>query len=126
MFSKNEEGGDTVIAQGVRLEGEFQSEGRVIIEGEVVGNIKTSSDILVGENASIDATISARNATVAGMVRGDLHADEKVEIGPTAQIVGDINARVLSIEAGARLVGKCSIGEAIPAKEKNKKAAAEE
>jgi cytoskeletal protein CcmA (bactofilin family) len=111
MFSKNEEKGDTIIAQGVRLEGEFQSEGRVVIEGEVVGNIKTSSDILVGENASINASIVAHNATIAGKVRGDIKVEEKAEIGPTAEILGDINAQVLAIEAGARLVGKCTIGE---------------
>ncbi len=119
MFSKGSEGGDTIIAQGVRLEGEFKSAGRVVIEGEVVGNIETTADILIGENAAIQANIAARNATIAGYVKGDISVAEKVEIGPTAEITGDINAQVLAIEAGARLVGKCVIGEV--AGQKNKK-----
>jgi cytoskeletal protein CcmA (bactofilin family) len=111
MFKKEEVGGDTVIAQGVRLEGKFKSEGRVVIEGEVVGDIKTTSDILIGESALINANITALNAMIAGHVKGDIKVENKVEIGPTAEITGDINAKVLSIEAGAKLVGKCVIGE---------------
>jgi len=111
MFNKSEEGGETIIAQGVRLDGEFKSAGKVIIEGEVVGHIETSSDILIGEHASIHADITAHNATIAGQVKGNITVTEKVEIGPTAEISGDITAQVLAIESGARLVGKCAIGE---------------
>jgi cytoskeletal protein CcmA (bactofilin family) len=116
MFKKEETGGETIIAAGVRVEGDFSSKGRVVIDGEVMGNIKTSDDIHIGEQAKIVANVHARNAVVAGEIKGNVRIKDKLDVTSTARIKGDITANIFSVEAGASLNGKCSAGENIAEK----------
>ncbi|MEA3272752.1 MAG: polymer-forming cytoskeletal protein [Patescibacteria group bacterium] len=111
MFKKDEAGGETIIAAGVRVEGDFTSKGRVIIDGEVMGNVKTEDDIHIGEQAKIIANVHARNAIVAGEIKGNVRIKDRLDITSTSKIKGDITASVLTMEAGAALSGKCSAGD---------------
>lgn len=104
-------GGDTIIAAGVKVEGDFQSQGNLIIEGEVLGSVKTAADLFVGEKAKIHATVSAANAKVSGEVRGNLKVKERLELGPLSRISGDVKTKILIVEAGAIVNGKISMGE---------------
>lgn len=102
---------DTIIAGGVRVEGDFQSQGNIIVEGEVVGTLKTASDLFVGEQAKIHANVSAHNAKVSGEIRGNVKIKERMELSPTSRIIGDMRAKILIVEAGASVNGKISMGE---------------
>ncbi len=98
---------DTIIAQGVRVEGDFNSKGNIIIEGAVLGSVKTNNNLHVGERAKIAASISAKDAFVAGEIQGNVKVKEKLELAPTAKVYGDIEAKTLVINAGAIMNGKC-------------------
>lgn len=114
MFRKNEgeiQGGETIIAPGVRVEGDFTSQGFVLIDGEVIGSVKTESDLDVGERAKISADVTAANAHVLGMIKGNIIVGEKLEVASTAHIVGDITAKTLVVEQGAIINGRISMGE---------------
>ncbi|NQU83488.1 MAG: polymer-forming cytoskeletal protein [Parcubacteria group bacterium] len=111
MFKKDEAGGETIIAYGVRVEGDFTSKGRVIIDGEVLGNIKTDDDIHIGEQAKIVANVHARNAIIAGEVKGNVRIKDRLDMISTARVKGDVTASILAIEGGASLNGKCSVGD---------------
>lgn len=100
---------DTIIAQGVRVEGDFNSKGNVIIEGSVIGSIKTNNNLHVGERAKISASVSAKDAFVAGEIQGNIKVKEKLELAPTSKVYGDIEAKILIINAGAIMNGKCSM-----------------
>lgn len=119
MFKREERGGETIIAAGVRVEGEFVSKGKIIIDGEVIGNIKTEDDINIGGQAKIVANIIARSGIVAGEVKGNIRVKDRLDILATANIKGDVTANILSIEAGANLNGKCSVGENATAEKPN-------
>ena len=109
-----QQGGDTVIAPSVKVEGDFFSEGNVIIEGQVKGNVGTSKDLMVGEKAKILADVTAANALVAGEIRGNVKIDHQLELRATARIHGDIAAKVLIVTAGAEINGHCSMGGESP------------
>ena len=114
MFRKNEgeiQGGETIIAPGVRVEGDFTSQGFVLIDGEVIGSVKTESDLDVGERAKISADVTAANAHVSGMVKGNIIVGEKLVVASTAHISGDITAKTLVVEQGAIINGRISMGE---------------
>jgi len=102
---------DTIIAQGVKVEGEFNSKGNVIIEGMVVGSIKTNNNLKVGEKAKISASVSAKEAFISGEVQGNVVVKEKLELSPTSKIYGDIEAKTLIITAGAIFNGKCKMAD---------------
>jgi len=105
--------GDTVIALGVKVEGDFVSEGNVIIEGEVIGSLRAAQDLQVGDRAKITADVAAQNAVVAGEIRGNVSIGERLMLGSTSRITGDVRAKVLMIEAGAQLNGRVMMdGEA--------------
>lgn len=108
MFKKEEGGSsETVIASGVKVEGDFVSPGNVRIEGIVKGTVKAEGDLVVTESASIEADVEASNAVVAGEIKGDLKVADKLEITSTAKILGNVNCRTISVEAGAMISGNC-------------------
>lgn len=108
MSSKNLQ--ETTIAMGVKVEGDFTSEGDVIIEGEVNGSVKTLSHLRVGDSAKIHASVSAKNAVVAGEIKGNVTITERLELGEHSVVEGDITTEVLSIAPGARVNGKLTMG----------------
>ncbi|MEY4744268.1 MAG: hypothetical protein RL272_213 [Candidatus Parcubacteria bacterium] len=112
---------ETVIAASVKVEGDFQSQGNVLIEGIVEGSLKTERDLRVGERARITADVSAANATVAGEVRGNLVVSERLELEPTARVHGDVRTKVLVVASGASVNGKIAMGAEAPAEERGSK-----
>ncbi len=120
MFKKSEQdsyqssgengGGATVIAEGVKVEGNFVSRGDIVIEGMVKGSIKTDQDLRVGEKAKITANVVATNAFISGEMQGNLKVNGTLELSPTSRIFGDLEAKVLVVAAGAMINGKCLMG----------------
>jgi cytoskeletal protein CcmA (bactofilin family) len=101
---------ETVIAPSVRVEGDFDSEGNIRVEGAVSGSISTKQDLFVGEGAEVTADVTARNAVISGVMRGNLAVEERLDLTETARVYGDTRARVLSVAPGATLDGNLSIG----------------
>lgn len=126
---------ETIIAASVKVEGDFASQGNVLIEGVVEGSLRTERDLRVGERARIAANVAAANAVVAGEIRGNVTISERLELEPTAKVYGDVKTKVLIVSSGASVNGSISMndGEEKPAKaaargglsEKAKSAAAE-
>lgn len=101
----------TIIAKGVKVEGDFASDGDVQIEGEVKGKLTTKGRLVVGPEAVIVANIDAGDAVIAGKVEGNVTVERKIELKSTAKIIGDITGELIAAEAGAKLTGKISIGQ---------------
>lgn len=112
MFQKPSSGSSqaTVIARGVTLEGNFQGEGDVVVEGRVKGSLTTTGTLTVGAEAVIEAEVRASEASVAGTIQGNVTINNRLELRATAKILGDVHAQVIAIEAGASLQGRLSVG----------------
>lgn len=106
------EDAETIIGAGVKVEGSFVAFGNVIVKGQVSGSIETKNELRVEEGALIDADVVAKTAYVAGEIKGNLKVEEKIVLDKTAQINGDINCRILGVEEGAILNGRCTMGTA--------------
>ncbi len=104
----------TLIARGVRVEGDFRSQGHVTIEGELEGSITCGGHLVIGSDASIHASIQADEVTISGAIEGDVQATRRLELKATARIKGDIRAESLAIEAGAVLDGRVQVGGVAP------------
>lgn len=104
---------ETVISASVKVEGDFVSQGNVLIEGEVEGSLKTEKDLRVGEHARISADVGAESATVAGEVRGNINVSGRLELEPTAKIFGDIKTSDLIVASGATISGKIEMGGSV-------------
>ncbi len=109
------EGAETIIGSGVKVEGTFVAVGNVVLKGELIGSLETKSNLDLEEGGKIEADIKAKNALIAGEVKGNLEVAEKIELASSAKVLGDLDCRVLAIEEGAVLSGRCSVGGQSPA-----------
>lgn len=102
-------GGETIIAEGVKVEGDFVSDGNVTIEGMVHGNVAAGGDMFVGERAVIDADVAAKNLVLAGVIKGNVRIEEKAELGPASTLQGNLSVQVLSVAPGAQVNGSITM-----------------
>ena len=84
--------------------------GAVTIDGEVHGTLAATGRLAVGTDAKIMADVKAGEATIAGSVQGNISVQGKLELKATARIIGDLTADSFTVEQGAAISGKVSVG----------------
>lgn len=107
-------GSKTVIARGVKVEGDFTSQGDVVIEGEVHGKISTTGILTVGSEAVIKADVTADEVVISGTIEGNLHVKKQAMLHASARVKGDLMVERATIESGASLDGRVQIGQPAP------------
>ena len=100
---------ETVVGPSVNVEGDFVSEGNIVVKGTVSGSVKTSKLLTVEQGARIFANVKAGNAIVSGSIKGNVKITDRLDLTSTAQIGGDVTCKVLSVEAGALIHGKMTM-----------------
>lgn len=100
---------ETVVGPSVVVEGDFASEGNILVKGTVSGSVKTARLLTVESGAKILANVKAGDAIVSGEVRGNVKVDGQLELTASAQVLGDINCQVLVVAAGALIHGKIAM-----------------
>ncbi|GMU25222.1 polymer-forming cytoskeletal protein [Patescibacteria group bacterium] len=100
----------TVIAHGVKVEGDFKSQGDVVIEGEVQGSVTTAGTLTVGTEAFIKADIQADDIIVSGTVEGNLTVEKQAVLHSSAKVKGDLTAERITVESGAVVDGRVQVG----------------
>lgn len=96
---------ETVVGSTVHVEGDFASQGDIIVKGKVTGTVETSQKLIVEIGARVIANVKAKQAHIAGEVVGNIIVEELVELSGSAKVVGDIETKKLSIEPGALFKG---------------------
>ena len=112
MFGKKKEADnpirvETIIGKGTTINGDLYCKGSLRVEGRIEGGeVVAAGDVFIGQGGGIVANIKGRNVVIAGEVRGDVDAKEKLEIVPSGTLIGDIKMSTLVIEDGATFKGK--------------------
>ena len=99
-----------VLSSDVEIKGTVKFTNDLVVDGRIEGEIQSDGNLTVGETARLKAEIKTGTVVVYGKVHGNIIAAEKVELKSTAEVVGDIKAKILSIEPGAIFVGKSNVG----------------
>jgi cytoskeletal protein CcmA (bactofilin family) len=90
------------------LTGEFDFKGMVRVNGHIAGSVYSKTGtLIVDAEARVDATIDVAVAVIGGTVAGDIVARERVELGPSSRIYGNIWTRAIVIKDGAIFEGVC-------------------
>ena len=100
-----------VIAQGTKIEGNFQSGENVRLDGVVIGDFSCEKKLVLGKEGRVEGHIRARDAMVMGFVSGDVDVSGLLQLDKTAVVTGNITAANLAIEDGARFDGICKMGK---------------
>jgi cytoskeletal protein CcmA (bactofilin family) len=102
------------VGHGTTLSGETQFHAMLRVDGHLVGTVSSEAGtLIIGNNGQVDANISVAAAMVNGSVNGDIFASEKLQLGRTARVMGNISSPRLIIEEGAILEGSCSMLKAL-------------
>jgi len=101
--------GRAYLDRGARVNGKLYFEGAARIDGQVDGEITSKDSLVIGETAVITAHINATSVVVGGKVSGDINATHRLEIRPSARVVGNLASPVLVIHEGASFEGHCTM-----------------
>ena len=100
---------ESIIGMNTSIKGSLTSSGALRIDGQFEGDVVLTADLIVGESGRVTAQITAKNALSAGNVTGNMDITEKLEMLPTAKVVGDLKVGTLIIGEGAVYKGKCEM-----------------
>ena len=101
------------VGHGTTLTGETVFQAMLRVDGHLVGSITSDSGtLIVGTNGQVDANVSVSTATINGTLNGDIVASERIQLGRTAKVMGNIQTPRLTIEDGAVFEGGCTMMKA--------------
>ena len=99
-----------IITSTILIKGEVTGSEDLYIDGEVQGTIELSNGrVTIGPHGKISADVDAREIVVRGKVSGSLMGRDRVEIGSTGEVHGDISTQRISIGEGAQMHSKVHI-----------------
>lgn len=98
------------VGHGTVLTGETNFQMMLRVDGHLTGTVTSDGGtLIVGTNGQVDANVSVGVATVNGVINGDVIATEKIQLGRTARVNGNIATPRLVIEEGAIFEGGCNM-----------------
>lgn len=101
----------TFIGPEADIKGTLSFEGTIRVDGKMEGKIEsTEGTLIVGEAARIEADISVGTGVIMGEIVGTVQAKTRIEVYKPARVTGDIQAPVISIDAGVTFNGNCTMG----------------
>lgn len=99
-----------ILGPGLLVKGQISGEEDLQIDGKVEGSISLKGQRLtVGQNGEIVSDVHAREVIVYGKVRGNLFAEDRIEVKKDGSVVGNISGGRVLIEDGAYLKGQIEI-----------------
>ena len=101
---------DTLIGKSAKVHGDLEFQGGMHLDGQVLGGVRSDqardSSLSVSETGSIEGPVDVPNVLLNGSVRGDIHARERVVLGATARVEGNVYYGVIEMTLGAQIMGK--------------------
>ncbi len=98
------------VGHGTTLTGETEFHAMLRVDGHLIGTVTSQSGtLIIGTNGQVDANVLVAAAMINGTVNGDVIATEKLQLGRTARVLGNIQSPRLIVEEGAILEGSCSM-----------------
>lgn len=102
-----------VISKAISIKGEVTGSEDLLVDGEVNGKITiTEGKVTVGSSGRVAADIEAAEIVVRGHFKGALHGRDRVVIGQTGQVNGNVVTRRIVIEEGAVFSGQVDVTRA--------------
>ena len=98
---------NSIIGNGSSIRGDIKINGFMRIDGDLEGNLETTGNVLVGENARIAGNITARSITVGGIIKGNVVAPEQVHLLSSSIVIGDIQTRRFQADENVIVHGHC-------------------
>jgi cytoskeletal protein CcmA (bactofilin family) len=112
---------DTLIGKNTKFEGTITSKGTVRLDGELVGDMISEGNIVIGEAGKVKGNITCHSIIVSGTVEGNVICKEQLRLTNTASLYGDIEVKSFIVDENAVFEGSCKMREDSNSKEKKNK-----
>ncbi len=101
---------DTLIGADTQIMGDVRFKGGFHIDGCITGNVDAPADsdatLSISDGGVIEGSVSAPHVILNGAVKGDIQAHERVELGATAKVAGNVYYSIIEMAIGAEINGK--------------------
>ncbi len=111
MRDRKREIDDRVITVDSAMQGSltFKDPVHLRINGKFEGTLEAQGILEIGEEAQVEATVTAEDIMILGKVRGDIMATKRIALRSHAVLEGNIKTPALTIEEGALFQGRCAM-----------------
>lgn len=101
---------DTLVGANSQVSGDLTFEGHCHVDGVVKGNVNADAEgnsaLSISENGTVEGGVAVPYVVLNGLVRGDVIASERVELGSTARVIGNVYYNLIEMAIGAEINGK--------------------
>lgn len=112
---RQKEGNLTILGLETEFNGELKFSDNLVITGKFSGTIKSTGSLVIEKKSSCTVDIAtAESITVAGHVKGNLSALDKLEMLSNSRIVGNVETARLRIADNVSFYGKVKMREQLP------------
>ena len=104
------EGGESVIAANITIEGKIEGSGNVRIAGRFKGDVRIDGNFSIDPGAQLTGQVQAGIVVVGGELQGNIEQAKRVDVLEGGVIVGDVKAGSITVAAGSRMRGHVEFG----------------
>lgn len=100
----------TLVGAETKVYGDIEFTGGFHVDGYVKGNVRATLDdrstLSISERGCIEGSVVVPHVALNGTVKGDVRATERVELGPKARVIGNVQYKLIEMSIGAEVNGK--------------------
>jgi cytoskeletal protein CcmA (bactofilin family) len=104
------EGGESVLAANITIEGKIEGSGNVRIAGRFKGDVRIDGNFTIDPGAQLTGQVVAGIVVVGGELQGNIESAKRVDVLEGGVIVGDVKAGSITVAAGSRMRGHVEFG----------------
>lgn len=104
------EGGESVIAANLSIEGKIEGSGNVRMAGRFKGDVRIDGNFSIDPGAHLTGQVLAAVVVVGGELQGNIENAKRVDVLEGGVIVGDVKAGSITVAAGSRMRGHVEFG----------------
>ncbi len=101
---------NTLVGSDTRVTGDIQFTGGAHVDGFVKGNVRALNDanavLSISETGTVEGSVTVTHLLLNGTVKGDVVVSERVELGQTARVIGNVQYKLIEMAIGAEVNGK--------------------
>jgi len=107
---KPQNGIDTLIGTGTRIEGDIFFNGALWLDGTVRGSVYAlptqPSKLVISKKGHIKGEVQAAHLVVSGVIDGQVKGAEVLQLQPDARVTGEVHYTSIEIQRGAIVRGQ--------------------
>ncbi len=100
----------TLVGLNSTVDGDINFHGRCHVDGTVNGNIRADAEseslLTVVGDGTVEGGVEVPYVELNGIVRGDVVASQRVKLGASARVIGNVYYNLIEMAIGAEINGK--------------------